>query len=73
MDSRSSWNFADTRQWRDIPVVVVTAKDVTDDDRRRLNGFVKTILRKGAYQRNELLLAVREQVKACLQLTAITS
>ena len=47
---------------------MVTAKDVTEDDRRRLNGFVKTILRKGAYHRNELLLAVREQVKACLQL-----
>src|SRR5574338_49514 len=25
-------------EWRDIPVVVVTAKDLTEEDRRRLNG-----------------------------------
>jgi PAS domain S-box-containing protein len=56
-------------EWRDIPVVIVTAKDVTAEDRSRLNGFVKTVLRKGAYRRKELLLAVREQVKASLQLT----
>ncbi|MGH9350478.1 MAG: response regulator [Vicinamibacterales bacterium] len=57
-----------TRRWQSIPVVVVTAKDVTDEDRQRLNGFVSKVLRKGAYRRNELLVAVREQVKACLQL-----
>ncbi len=60
-------------EWRDIPVVIVTAKDVTEDERGRLNGFVKTILRKGAYRRKELLLAVREQVKACLHLAGTTS
>ena len=54
--------------WQDIPVVVVTAKDVTEDDRRRLNGYVKRILLKGAYQRDELLVAVREHVMSCLQL-----
>ena len=62
-----------TRAWQAIPVVVVTAKDVTDEDRQRLNGLVSKILRKGAYQRNELLLAVRDQVKAFLQLQGATS
>jgi signal transduction histidine kinase/DNA-binding response OmpR family regulator len=62
-----------SREGRDIPVVVVTAKDVTEDERGRLNGYVKTILRKGAYRRKELLLAVREQVKACLQFAGTTS
>ena len=32
--------------WRDIPVLVITAKDLTDDDRRRLNGGVEHILQK---------------------------
>jgi hypothetical protein len=49
-------------------VVVVTAKDVEEEDRDRLNGLVNTILRKGAYQRHELLRAVRDQVRACVQL-----
>jgi CheY-like chemotaxis protein len=33
-------------EWRDIPVVVVTAKDPTDADRIRLNGGVERIIRK---------------------------
>ncbi len=57
--------------WRDIPIVVVTAKDVTDDDRRRLNGYVKRILVKGAYQRDRLLVAVREHLMSCLQTPAV--
>jgi CheY-like chemotaxis protein len=32
--------------WQDIPVLVITAKDLTDDDRRRLNGGVEHILQK---------------------------
>jgi signal transduction histidine kinase/DNA-binding response OmpR family regulator/HAMP domain-containing protein len=32
--------------WRDIPVLVITAKDLTDNDRRRLNGGVEHILQK---------------------------
>jgi CheY-like chemotaxis protein len=32
--------------WRDIPVLVITARDLTDDDRRRLNGSVEHILQK---------------------------
>jgi CheY-like chemotaxis protein len=54
--------------WRSIPVVVLTARDVSEEDRRRLNGSVAKILRKAAYRREELLLEVREQVKACLRL-----
>ena len=37
--------------WRTIPVVVVTAKDLTADDRARLNGYVQKILQKGAHSR----------------------
>jgi len=41
--------------WRTIPVVVITAKDLTAKDRRRLDGYVKRILQKGAYSREALL------------------
>jgi signal transduction histidine kinase/DNA-binding response OmpR family regulator len=53
--------------WQDIPVVVVTAKEITDEDRTRLNGSVGRILRKRPAQREDLLLAVRDQVRATLR------
>jgi PAS domain S-box-containing protein len=53
--------------WRSIPVVVVTAKDLTPDDRRRLNGYVERILQKGAYSREELLHEIHHLVAACVR------
>jgi|GEM_PF-303391 len=53
--------------WRTIPVVVVTAMDLTPEDRQRLNGSVTQILQKGAYSRDELLEEVRQLVLSCLQ------
>jgi len=52
--------------WRGIPIIVVTAKDVTDEDRERLNGGVERILEKGAYPREALLQHVRDLVAACV-------
>jgi signal transduction histidine kinase/DNA-binding response OmpR family regulator len=52
---------------RAIPVVVITAKDVTVEDRLRLNGYVEKILEKGAYSREELLGEVRDLVAACVR------
>jgi CheY-like chemotaxis protein len=49
-------------EWRSIPVVVVTAKDLTADEQRRLSGQVQEVLRKGAYSRDQLLAEVRERV-----------
>jgi len=47
---------------RGIPIVVVTAKDLTADDHRRLNGSVERILQKAALDREALLVEVRELV-----------
>jgi CheY-like chemotaxis protein len=44
--------------WRDIPVVVVTALDLTAEDRRRLNGGVEQILSKNAFAPAELMARV---------------
>ena len=52
--------------WRAIPIVVVTAKELTDEDRQRLNGYVERILEKGAYSRDTLLGEVRDLVAACV-------
>jgi PAS domain S-box-containing protein len=50
--------------WRTVPVVVLTAKDITGEDRARLNGHAERILQKGAYSREELLAEVRKLIVA---------
>jgi signal transduction histidine kinase/CheY-like chemotaxis protein len=52
--------------WRSIPIVVITAKDLTVEDHLRLNGYVEKILQKGAYSREALLAEIRDLVMACL-------
>jgi signal transduction histidine kinase/CheY-like chemotaxis protein len=44
--------------WREIPVVVVTALDLTAEDRRRLSGGVEQILSKHAFPLAELMARV---------------
>src|SRR2546430_14105554 len=34
--------------WRDIPVLVLTAKDLSVEDQKRLNGYVEQVMRKNA-------------------------
>jgi CheY-like chemotaxis protein len=51
------------------PIVIITAMDLTEADRQRLNGSVIQILQKGAYGREELLEQVRNLVAASLQVT----
>ena len=48
--------------WRAIPIIVITAKDLTREDREQLNGYVQKILQKGTHGRDELLAEVRELV-----------
>jgi CheY-like chemotaxis protein len=42
-------------EWRDIPVLVVTAKDLTAEERARLNGDVERVLQKGGSELDKLL------------------
>jgi CheY-like chemotaxis protein len=44
--------------WRDISVIVVTALELTDEDRKRLNGGVEKVLSKHAFAPAELMARV---------------
>mgnify|MGYP001823339008 FL=1 len=48
--------------WQDIPVIVLTAKDLTDEDRRILSGRVEQIVEKGACSHETLLQLIRSLV-----------
>jgi PAS domain S-box-containing protein len=51
-------------RWREIPVIVLTAKDLTSEDRRMLNGDVQGVLQKGALNREELLREIHDRMAA---------
>jgi CheY-like chemotaxis protein len=53
--------------WRSIPVVVITALELTEQERLYLQGQVKQILQKGAYSGEELLHEVSDLVATCIR------
>jgi PAS domain S-box-containing protein len=46
-------------EWQSLPIVVVTAMDLSPTDRLRLNGYVEQILQKGSYHRDDLLRRIK--------------
>lgn len=53
-----------TPAWKHIPVIVMTAKQLTVEDRELLEGAVERTLQKGLYSKEELLYEVRALVLA---------
>jgi signal transduction histidine kinase/CheY-like chemotaxis protein len=49
--------------WRKIPIIVITSKDVTHEEMKLLEENVVTILQKEAYTRQELLEQVSSTIK----------
>jgi len=49
-------------EWQDIPVIVLTAKDLTDEDQRILGGRVQQVIEKSAYSREQLMQLIRKVV-----------
>ena len=47
-----------------IPIIVVTAKELTAEERRRLEGDTDRIIQKSAFSRSALLAEVRRLVQA---------
>jgi signal transduction histidine kinase/CheY-like chemotaxis protein len=52
---------------RAIPIIVITAKDITLEDRLRLSGYVEKILEKDSYSRDDLLRAVSRMVEVSVR------
>jgi CheY-like chemotaxis protein len=50
-------------RWKAVPIIVITAKELTEEDRKRLNGRVQRILQKGAQGRDALLEEIRRLVQ----------
>jgi PAS domain S-box-containing protein len=46
--------------WLKIPIIVLTAKDITVEERSQLQGRVQTIFQKGGYRREQLLKEIQE-------------
>jgi GAF domain-containing protein/DNA-binding response OmpR family regulator len=53
---------------QDIPVVVITAKDLTDEDRDRLNGGVERIIQKS--DRDEMLRQLSREIRRSVKASA---
>ena len=51
-------------RWKSIPILVVAAKDLTNDDRQRLSGYVEQVIQKGVYTQQQVLEEVRNRVAA---------
>jgi CheY-like chemotaxis protein len=51
--------------WRTIPIVAVTARELTSAERKRLNGYVEMILKKAGRTNEELLAQVRDALDNC--------
>jgi CheY-like chemotaxis protein len=51
---------------RDLPIVIVTAKTLTAEERERLAGSVQRVLQKGAYTPPDLLAQVRAAIPAAV-------
>jgi len=51
--------------WQGIPVVIITAKDLTDEDRNRLNGGVERIIQKS--DRDEMLRQLSREISKCIK------
>jgi PAS domain S-box-containing protein len=47
--------FESHTEWHHIPVVIITSKDLSAEERQRLNGTVKKIIQKGDFTPDKLL------------------
>jgi signal transduction histidine kinase/DNA-binding response OmpR family regulator len=65
MDGFEFLNYLrDDTDWNQIPVIVLTAKDITADDRRKLNNNAQIVFQKSSYNRTALLNEINELLKS---------
>ncbi len=47
--------FQEREEWKHIPIVIITSKDLSTEERNRLDGFVRKIIQKGDFTPEKLL------------------
>ncbi len=55
------------RDQLDVPIIVVTAKDITDEDRSLLNGAVEQVVSKSEFDRKKLEQLITELANQTLR------
>jgi len=53
--------------WRSIPIIVVTAKDMSTEERLALDGYVEKVLPKHALTEDALLTEIQDLITACVE------
>jgi CheY-like chemotaxis protein len=48
--------------WRDIPVIVLSAKTLTDEDRRILSGRVQQVVKKSTCSNQQILKIIESLI-----------
>ena len=56
-------HLREREDWNNIPVIVLTAKDITNKEREQLNSSAQIVYQKCAYNKNKLLTEIRELLK----------
>ena len=69
MPVMDGFDFADRvrehPEWRSIPIVVLTAHELSAEERRRINGYVEAVIQKSGRSSEELLNQVKDALKNC--------
>jgi signal transduction histidine kinase/DNA-binding response OmpR family regulator/HAMP domain-containing protein len=54
-------------KWRSIPVILITAKDLTLDERARVSDKVEQVLQKGSYSGEDLIREIQDLMASALR------
>lgn len=54
-------------KWHGIPIIVITAKSITAEDKHKLNGNVKSIIQKGSVDHAKLMKEIEQLVEAAIE------
>lgn len=50
------------KKWENIPVIIITGRDLSNEEKEKLNGGVELILQKGGYRRAELINIIKDKI-----------
>ncbi|EDN65845.1 two-component response regulator [Beggiatoa sp. PS] len=59
-------HFQEKAEWRSIPIIVLTAKELSTEEYAHLNHYVKTIVSKKAYNQEQLIVQIDQLITESL-------